>query len=74
MPHKIQTHKTKEAAQAVAGTSPPFGPGFSQDTVEKTATLEVWGSSFKDPGEDWCEFRAFDENGNEIDKQRLGGY
>lgn len=74
MPHLIQTHATPEAAQEVAKTREPFGPGFPNTVVEKIAKLEVWGSSLKDPGGDYCEFRAFDADGKTIDSRRLGGY
>ena len=74
MPHLIEKHEEVESAQRAAKAGAPFGPGFSADVIEKTAKLEVWGSSFKDPGPDYCEFRAFDADGNKVGERRVGGY
>ena len=73
MPHLMETHE-KEAAQTAAKETPPFGPGFPDDIVEKTAKMEIWGSSFKDPGPDYCEFKVFDAGGNKIGSRTVGGY
>ena len=74
MPHLIEKHEEQESAQRAAKTGTPFGPGFPVEIVEKTVRLEVWGSSFKDPGDDWCEFRAFDADGNKVGERRVVGY
>lgn len=52
----------------------PFGPCFSGEIAEKTETLEVWGTEFKDPGPDFCEFRAIDANGVVLGRKRIDGY
>lgn len=63
-----------EEARNMATSPPPFGPGFGPDVASRTETVEVWGSSSSDPGPDFCEFRAFDANGQEIARARTGGY
>jgi len=73
VPHLIGTH-VDELAQRSAKTNPPFGPGLPADIVEKIVKLEMWGSSFKDPGADWCEFRAFNAEGEKIAERRVAGY
>jgi hypothetical protein len=44
------------------------------DVIERMDRLTIHGSSFSDPGDDWCEFRAFDALGTEIAYQRVNGY
>lgn len=65
---------TGVAARELAASSPPFGPGFRDDVVSRVETVEVWGTSFDDPGQDFCEFRALDAAGSEIGRIRIGGY
>jgi hypothetical protein len=35
-------------------------PKFPDYLIEKATKMELWGSSFKDPGPDFCEFRLFE--------------
>jgi hypothetical protein len=65
--------KGKEARENAAA-APPFGPGFSEEIVAKTETMEVHGSEFSAPGIDYCEFRAFDVRGNLVGTKRVDGY
>jgi len=46
-----------------ATTKPPFGPGFNEKLAQQADRMEIWGSTFKDPGPDWCRFKLF--NGEE---------
>lgn len=41
---------------------------------ENTAKVEIWGSSIKDPGDDYCEIRFFDQSGNLIETTTVPGY
>lgn len=50
-------------AKKQAAAPPPFGPAFPAEIIAKIETLEAWGSGFKDPGPDFCEFRAYDAKG-----------
>ncbi len=70
---KVEVTFTGGRARKQAAAPPPFGPGFSTEIIEKTETLEVWGTEFKDPGPDYCEFRAIDANGVRIALKRLEG-
>jgi hypothetical protein len=63
-----------ESAQAQASSAAPFGPGFSDDVVEKTAKLTIMGSSFADPGPEFTEFEVLDKDGKSLGKRRLAGY
>jgi len=74
MPHLIEKHEDADSAKRAAKSQPPFGPGFPDEIIEKIARFEVWGSDFKDPGDDWCEFRAFDADGNKVGERRVAGY
>ena len=67
-------HKTEGHDKIVAEATerPPFGPGLKQD-LSRAATMEVWGTSFKDPGE-YTEFRVFDDAGTQIANGRVDGY
>lgn len=73
MPYKISTYEG-EQARAEAAAPAPFGPAFTPEVVAKTARLELWGSSFTDPGPDWCEHRAFDASGVLLGQRRRDGY
>lgn len=53
----------------------PFGARnpFPDEQVQAADRLEIIGSSFEDPGDDWCEFRLM--KGQEcIASQRCAGY
>ncbi len=67
---KFEGGRARKQAEAV----PPFGPAFAPEIIAKTETLEIHGSSFKDPGADFCEFRAFDAEGTLIATKRVEGY
>ena len=71
--HLNETHEGP-AARTNACSGPPFGPGFDPETVERIEKLEVHGSSIGDPGSDFCVFKAFDAEGQEIGSRRLAGY
>lgn len=73
MPYLMSTHMG-DTARELAQTAPPFGPGASQETVEKCEKVELHASSFSDPGGDWCEFRLFDKDGQMLERSRVGGY
>jgi hypothetical protein len=71
--HIIDT-KAGEQARTAAMERPPFGPGFTSEEAMKASTLEVHGSSFSDPGEDFTEFRLLDAAGTVIGTRRVGGF
>ena len=51
----------------------PSGPGFSPDEALAASRMEIWGSSFSDPGDDWCEYRLLTPQGGFIAVVRLPG-
>jgi len=53
---------------------PPFGPGFPMAQVLIAKKMEVWGSSFSDPGEDYCVFKLIGEGGKVLEEKRVEGY
>jgi len=71
---KLHAKFTGGRARKQAAATPPFGPCFSEEIVEKIETLEVHGSSISDAGPDYCEFLAFDAKGEQIGTKRIGGY
>ena len=73
MPYLIKA-STGEKARKAARAPRPFGPGLPDDVVGRVEKLEVVGSSFDDPGADWCEFRAYDADGQLITSRRVMGY
>jgi hypothetical protein len=73
MPHLIKVN-TGEKARKEARTPRPFGPGLPDSVVSRIEKLEVVGSSFNDPGADWCEFRGYDADGKIITSRRVMGY
>ena len=62
------------AAKQQARETQPFGPGFPESIASVTEKMEVWASSFKDGGGDYCEFRAFDAQGKPLGTRRISGY
>jgi hypothetical protein len=71
MAYLVET-KTGEAV-LTAATTDPFGPRFTAEQAEGADKMEVWGSSFADPGPDWCEFRLF-KAGEQVATKRTEGY
>jgi hypothetical protein len=59
---------------ADATARPPFGPGFLVSDLERAEALECHGTSFSDPGPDYCEFRLLDADGEVLKVKRVGGY
>ena len=57
-----------------ARLQPPFGPGFTANEAEGAVKMEVWSSSFSDPGEDFNEWRLFDKDGKQIQTRRRSGF
>jgi len=45
-----------------------------RDVREKVERLELLGSSFSDPGADFCEWIAYDENGAILSTRTINGY
>ena len=68
---RVEEH---EALVREATSRPPFGPGFSEKELEGAEVLEVHGSSFTDPGPDYCEFKLLDGDGEVLKIKRVGGY
>ena len=73
MPHEVNRFEG-HVARTHAVLAPPFGPGFKPDEAERAELMVVTGSSFSDPGGDWCEFELFDADNNSVGKKRVGGY
>jgi len=70
MPHLIGMFYGDQA-RVKAAEPAPFGPGVKNPGVTR---MEVWGSSANDSGDDWCEFRLFDADGNIVSVRRENGY
>lgn len=73
MPYEIGRY-TGDKLKVRALQRPPLGPGFSSEAVEKAAELVIIGSSFKDPGDDWTDFKLVDSSGNIIESRMLSGF
>jgi len=48
--------------------------GLRADLGKKVASVVVTGSSFSDPGDDWCEYALMDEADNVLASRRIQGY
>jgi hypothetical protein len=57
---------TGAKAKEVATAPPPFGAGFSNEQISSIESLEIIGTSFNDPGPDYCEFIVKDKKGKVI--------
>ncbi len=68
---EVKGAKLKDAAMLPV----PFGPGFDAATVAKADRLVITGSSFSDPGPDYCLFELFKgEDKQPVATRRVGGY
>jgi len=63
---------TGKTAKEQAELKPPFGPGLTE--TARVETLEVYGTSFTDQGDDHCEFRALDAAGTLLATVKVPGY
>jgi hypothetical protein len=61
-------------ARRVAVTKQPSGMGLDAATAMKVEKIEVHGSSYKDPGPDFCRFVATDAEGHEVAVRTTEGY
>lgn len=57
-----------------AKSSPPFGPGFTDEQIKQAERMEIWASRVNDPCADFTEFRLLDNGGGVVAKKRIGGY
>ena len=73
MPY-LYTQYQGEEARREAIQKPPKGPGFSEEEIHNIDRLEVWASSFNDPGEDYTDWKLFDAQGQLIKERRIKGY
>ncbi|MFX0200791.1 MAG: hypothetical protein ACFFCW_32120 [Candidatus Hodarchaeota archaeon] len=73
MPY-LYTEYRGEEARREATQKPPQGPGFSEKEIHNIERLEVWASSFTDPGEDYTNWKLFDAQGRLISERRMRGY
>jgi len=76
----VETYTGDDAKQrAVKDSMTGAGMTLSEWEIGEVAILEVWGSEFHEddarwPGQDFCEWRAFDADRNLICKRRKLGY
>jgi hypothetical protein len=61
-------------AKEVAIAPRPFGAGFHSEEIQNIHSLQVVGTSMNDPGPDYCDFIAKDNQGNIIATKRIAGY
>lgn len=52
----------------------PMGAGITEAAAAEVTTMEVWGSSYNDPGDDFCEFRLKRADGTVIQIITVPGY
>jgi len=71
MPNLYETHEGDKIAKVNGGFC---GPKFDAEALSKGVRLEVWGSSFDDPGPDWCRFDLIAQDGTRIATHTEPGY
>jgi len=75
MAYILEKWDDAEKAGQIAKLPPPSGAGIDEpDVLSEVARVELWVSSFNDPGQDWNEFRLFDGKGRVIHTRRFDGY
>lgn len=71
--HITQVHEGLEQVKTIGLAKKPSGAGCSPEQIEGCDRLEVWGTSFTDPGPDYTEFRFF-KDGVPVRTERVEGY
>lgn len=74
--HKVDYYiKTDDPVRFAheAMTKKPCGPEFTQEQVDQSERMDVWGSEFNDSDE-FCEFILTNKNGKRIAISRVEGY
>jgi len=72
VPHTIE-HLEGEAALELLTRSHCKVP-VDDLNFDDIAAVAVIGSSFSDPGPDWCEYQVLNHRGEVIRKHRIAGY
>lgn len=68
-------YATHDGAAAREFVSRPLPSGGEWCGVAgRVHRVEVWASNIEDPGADYYELVAYDENGNEIGRKRVDTY
>ena len=70
---RLEQKLVGESARQSAEMLPPFGPGFDRPLVNALGSLELHVTDFRDQVE-YCEWRAYDPQGNRIGTRRIRGY
>lgn len=65
---------TGPAARRVAKDKAPLGMGLGDGFADRTERVVIHGSSFNDPGEDFTQMVAFDNDGVKLATITLNGY
>jgi hypothetical protein len=68
------TELTGDEARSHATNSPPSGMAVPHKMSQLIERVEIWGTSFTDPGPDHTDHRAFDKEGNLITNYIISGY
>jgi len=58
----------------MAEDKPPFGMGLDAETAKRVHTVEVWASTFKMLGPDFCFMVGIDKNGDKVEIVEVAGY
>ena len=69
MPMEIETIKDSERVSRIIETH-----FEGKSPQQKVSSVVVTGSSFSDPGDDWCEYTLVDEAGDVLASRRIQGY
>jgi hypothetical protein len=70
MPYLMDTYTPEEADESIR----TFYPTTPVAWLANAARVEMWGSSFDDPGEDWTEVRFITADGTQLGSVRCSGY
>lgn len=71
MPYLVETRTSTETIRSILNIH--CKGKFTDEEVARAERLDVLGSAFSDPGDDWCEYRlVFSET--EVKAHRVAGY
>ena len=71
--YKVNEIIGADAVAQQAVVPKPVGPGFAAGQVKGATRMEIWGTSFHDPGPDYTEFRLF-KGDRFLASSRIDGY
>jgi len=74
MPYVVELKKLEEAVIEMICTNKMFYNKPNEEILKRVHKVQIIGSSFSDPGEDWTRIEILDTEGEVIWSRTISGY